>query len=276
MNRSRSRPEGDAGGFGGQSPRLKNARNGPGVGLSSDRGAPSTRQAADASRPRRGPRPRGRLPPPRSPRPRCSRSSSPSPRAPASRPSSRPSSSEPGPSTRRGRSASPGSKTEADLLALQDELRRKALDVIGGPARREDAPQPPRHGHDPDGRLPDREGRLREPARHPRHRPRLRARRPAGTEARRARGLRPLAARQGLPGLPGDRRAPRAARLRRPLLGSRGPGRAQPVLGQGPRPQPLQPRLRRARRARQLRDDRRHEPRALHGLGRHARASTTS
>ena len=162
-------------------------------------------------------------------------------------------------------------KTEADLRDLQDELRQKVLARHRRAAGREDAAQRPRHRHDPDGRLPDREARLREPARAPRDRARLRARRPGREEAGGARGLRPLAGRQGLPRLPGDRRPPRAPRLRRPLLGPGRPGRAQPVLGQGARAQPLQPRLRRARGPRQLRDDRRDEPRALHGVGRDAR-----
>ena len=137
-------------------------------------------------------------------------------------------------------------------------------------ARRENAARRARHGIDSDGRLSDRQARLREPARHPRHRSRLRARGPGGKEAGGAAGLRPLAGRQGPPRLPGDGRPPRPARVRRPLLGPRGPGRAQPVLGPGARAQPLQPRLRRARGPRQLRDDRRDEPGALHGVGRDA------
>ena len=160
--------------------------------------------------------------------------------------------------------------TEADLRALQDELRRKALDADRRAAGSEDAAPRARHRDDPDGRLPYRQARLREPARHPRHRPRLRARRPHREKAGGARGLRTLGDRQGVPFLSGDRRPPRAARVRRPLLGSRGPGRAQPVLGPGAWAQPLQPRLRRARGPRQLRDDRRHEPGALHGVGRDA------
>ena len=62
------------------------------------------------------------------------------------------------------------------------------------------------------------------------------------------------------------------ARLRRHLLGPGGPGRAQPVLGRVRRPQPLQPDLRRTRRARQPRLPRRHQPRAMGSVGRHARA----
>ena len=66
-----------------------------------------------------------------------------------------------------------------------------------------------------------------------------------------------------------------AARLARrgyvAVLGPDRPGRAQPVLGRGARPQPLQPRVRRARRAGQFRDARRDQPGAVHGVGRHPR-----
>ncbi len=133
----------------------------------------------------------------------------------------------------------------------------------------EDAARRARHRLDPHGGLPDRQARVREPAGDPRDRARVRAGRPGGKAAGRAARLWPLAGRKGSPRLPGDRRAPGAARLRRPVLGSCRPGRAQPVLGRGARPQPLQPGVRRARRTRQSRDDRRYQPGAVHGVGRH-------
>ena len=101
-------------------------------------------------------------------------------------------------------------KTEADLRALQDELRQKVLARDRRAAGREDAAQRPRHRHDPDGRLPDREARLREPARPPRDRARLRARRPGREEAGGARS--PAATRRSARPTPATRRSPSASR----------------------------------------------------------------
>ena len=162
-------------------------------------------------------------------------------------------------------------RDEAGVRRLQAETRAKALALIGGLPCREDPAARGRDRHGGDGRLPHREAGVREPAGAARDGRRLRARRPGGREAGGASPVRPLARRQGAPGLPGDRRPPGAARLRGALVGPRRPGRAQPVLGRVARAQPLQPGVRRARGARQPRDARRDEPRALRGVGRHAR-----
>ena len=195
------------------------------------------------------------------------------PEGPRSRRSSRTSSTAPGPRCARQEHFA-RVVPRPTSSPCRTSCEHKALAVIGGLPAGEVASRRPCHRHDPDGRLSDREARLREPARHPRHRPRLRARRTRREEAGDARRLRPLGGRQGYPGY--QEIAARLVRpwVRRPLLGSRRPGRAQPVLGRGARPQPLQSRLRRARGPRQLRDDRRHEPRALHAVGR-GPASTT-
>ena len=84
-------------------------------------------------------------------------------------------------------------KTEADLLVLQDELRRKALAVIGGLPQEKTPLNARVMGSVADGRLPHRQARVREPAGHPRERARLRARGRCRSEARGAARLRPLA-----------------------------------------------------------------------------------
>ena len=167
---------------------------------------------------------------------------------------------------RRARFAALG--TDEDVRRLQGELRAKVLAMIGGlPATRTplnvriDRPRAER-------RLPRREDPLREPARRVRDGARLRARGRGRPASGGARGLRPFQQRQDA--LPGALPAPRAARLRRDLLGSDRPGRAQPVLGRVGRPKPLQPDLRRARRARQPRLSRRRQPRSVGSVGRHA------
>ena len=138
-------------------------------------------------------------------------------------------------------------------------------------AQRSDAAQRARDGQPPHGRLPRRQARVREPPGRLRERAPLRARRTRREEAGGAARLWPRGDRQGPPALPADRRPPGAPGLRRPVLGPGRAGRAQPVLGPRAGKEPLQPRLRRARGARQPRDARRHQPRALHGLGRDAR-----
>ena len=161
-------------------------------------------------------------------------------------------------------------ETEADLVALQDELRRKALAVIGG--------------------LPGEKSPLNA--------------RVTGTIPMDGYRIEKLVF-ESLPGIhvtalvyvpegPAGRSRPCSLACGHSPVGKAYPGyqeiavrlarRGYVVLcwdpvGQGERSQfwdtgaraqPLQPRLRRARGPRQLRDDRRHEPRALHGVGRHA------
>ena len=138
-----------------------------------------------------------------------------------------------GRSMRRRRARFAAVRTEADLGAAGGTCARRAGHDRRA-AHRARAPQRADRGHDSPRRLPDREARLREPARRGTS-PRSSTCPSAGGTSRApgAPGLRPLAGRQGSSRLPGDRRPAGAARLRRPLLGPRGPGRAQPVLGRG-------------------------------------------
>ena len=126
-------------------------------------------------------------------------------------------------------------KTEADLLALQDELRRKVLGVIGGLPEAKTPLNARVTGTIPmDGYRIEKLVFESLPGIHVTalvYVPDA----PAGRKPAVLARLRPLAGRQGPPRLPGDRGPPRAARVRRPLLGPRRPGRAQPVLGQGAR-----------------------------------------
>ena len=101
-------------------------------------------------------------------------------------------------------------ETEADLRTLQDELRRKALAVIGGlPAAKTPLNARVTGTIPMDGYRVDKLVFESLPG-DPRHRPRLRARRAGGEEARGAAGLRALADRQGPPAA--TRRSPRASR----------------------------------------------------------------
>ena len=218
--------------------------------------------------------PRSTPRPPRSGRPpRCSRSWTPCrSRDRGSRRFCATSSIVPGPRTTRAANASPPCETEADLVALQGELREQGPGHHRRPAQRAHAASTPRIT----GTIARDGYRIEKvvfeslPGLHvtallyvPDG--------PIGATTGRARGLRSLSAGQGLPRLPGDRRAPGEARLRGPVLGPGGPGRAQPVLGRGAGPKPIQPGLRRARRPGQPRHPRGHQPRALHGVGRDAR-----
>ena len=157
-------------------------------------------------------------------------------------------------------------------LALQDELRARRSRHRRA-ARREDAAQRAGRRARPDGRLPHREAGLREPARHPRDARSSTC--PTAPPGRKpavlvACGHSPTG--QGVPAYQEIAGASRGAGTSSSAGTPSGQGERSQFWDARARPQPLQPRLRRARGARQPRDARRHEPRALHGLGRHARA----
>ena len=124
--------------------------------------------------------------------------------------------------TRRGRTRFARVQTEADLArAAGRDPRAKALDVIGGLPDEKTPLNARVTGIDPDGRLPHREARVREPARAPRHGPR-------STCPTRRRGPKPavLVACGHSPvgkayATTRRSRPPRAPRVRRPLAGTR-------------------------------------------------------
>ena len=163
------------------------------------------------------------------------------------------------------------SRSKADLETLQTTLRRTFLRLLDGLPPRDGASTGPKDGDDRSRRPRRREARIRELSRLLRAGLALQAQESHRAIAGRPQSLRPFDDRQGRRPVSDPAHQPGQARLCRPDLRPRRPGRAEPVLGRGERPVALQPELRRARGSGQPALSPGNQPGSVSDLGRDAR-----